>query len=88
MAAAKRKSIAKLCIALGLFILAGFFRQLDRVTAPLPSCRLLSADQPDLYRFGHGVGIFHIAPNPASKQPAMATAGLCDGRAVAVSARG
>ena len=35
MAAAKRKSIAKLCIALGLFILAGFFRQLDRVTAPL-----------------------------------------------------
>ena len=85
MAAAKRKSIAKLCIALGLFILAGFFRQLDRVTAPL---RLLSADQPDLYRFGHGVGIFHIAPNPASKRPAMATAGLCDGRAVAVSARG
>lgn len=25
MAAAKRKSIAKLCIALGLFVLAGFF---------------------------------------------------------------
>lgn len=44
MAAAKRKSIAKLCIALGLFILAGFFRQLDRVTAPLPSaaCFLLT----------------------------------------------
>ena len=44
MAAAKRKSIAKLCIALGLFILAGFFHQLDRVTAPLPSaaCFLLT----------------------------------------------
>ena len=44
MAAAKRKSIAKLCIALGLFILAGVFRQLDRVTAPLPSsaCFLLT----------------------------------------------
>ena len=27
--------------------------------------RLLSADQSDLYRAGHGVGIFHIAPNPA-----------------------
>ena len=80
MAAAKRKSIAKLCIALGLFILAGFFRQLDRVTAPLPSaaCFLLT----------NLIYIFHIAPNPASKRPAMATAGLCDGRAVAVSARG
>ena len=44
MAAAKRKSIAKLCIALGLFILAGVFRQLDRVTAPLLSaaCFLLT----------------------------------------------
>ena len=44
MAAAKRKSIAKLCIALGMFVLAGFFRQLDRVTAPLPSsaCFLLT----------------------------------------------
>ena len=31
MAAAKRKSIAKLCLALGLFVLAGFFRQADRV---------------------------------------------------------
>ena len=37
MAAAKRKSIAKLCLALGLFVLAGFFRQADRVDAPLPS---------------------------------------------------
>lgn len=37
MAAAKRKSIAKLCLALGLFVLAGFFRQTDRVDAPLPS---------------------------------------------------
>ena len=51
-------------------------------------CRLLSADQSDLYRSGHGVGIFHIAPNPAPKRPAMAAAGLRDGRAVAVSARG
>ena len=44
MAAAKRKSVAKLCIALGLFVLAGFFRQMDRVTAPLPSaaCFLLT----------------------------------------------
>ena len=44
MAAAKRKSIAKLCIALGLFILAGVFRQLDRMVAPLPSavCFLLT----------------------------------------------
>ena len=37
MAAAKRKSIAKLCLALGLFILAGVFRQMDRLAAPLPS---------------------------------------------------
>ena len=37
MAAAKRKSIAKLCLALCLFVLAGFFRQADRVGAPLPS---------------------------------------------------
>lgn len=44
MAAAKRKSIAKLCIALGLFVLAGFFRQMDRLSAPLPSatCFLLT----------------------------------------------
>ena len=44
MATAKRKSIAKLCIALGLFVLAGLFRQLDRLAAPLPSaaCFLLT----------------------------------------------
>ena len=44
MVAAKRKSVAALCLALGLFILAGIFRQLDRVTAPLPSaaCFLLT----------------------------------------------
>ena len=44
MAAAKRKSVAKLCIALGLFVLAGFFRQMDRLSAPLPSaaCFLLT----------------------------------------------
>ena len=44
MAAAKRKSIAKLCLALGLFVLAGFFRQMDRLSAPLPSaaCFLLT----------------------------------------------
>ena len=44
MAAASRKSIAKLCLALGLFVLAGFFRQMDRLSAPLPSaaCFLLT----------------------------------------------
>ena len=44
MAAAKRKSVAKLCLALGLFVLAGFFRQMDRLAAPLPSaaCFLLT----------------------------------------------
>ena len=44
MATAKRKSIAKLCIALGLFVLAGLFRRLDRLAAPLPSaaCFLLT----------------------------------------------
>ena len=44
MAAAKRKSIAKLCIALGLFILAGIFPQMNRTAAPLPSavCFLLT----------------------------------------------
>ena len=43
-AAAKRKSVARLCLALGLFILAGVFRQMDRITAPLPSaaCFLLT----------------------------------------------
>ena len=44
MAAAKRKSVAKPCLALGLFVLAGFFRQMDRLAAPLPSaaCFLLT----------------------------------------------
>ena len=44
MAAASRKPIAKLCLALGLFILAGVFRQMDRLAAPLPSavCFLLT----------------------------------------------
>lgn len=44
MAAAKRKSVAKLCLALGLFVLAGFFRQMDRLAVPLPSavCFLLT----------------------------------------------
>ena len=44
MAAIKRKSIAKLCLALGLFVLAGFFQQMDRLAAPLPSavCFLLT----------------------------------------------
>lgn len=44
MAAAKRKSVAKLCLALGLFVLAGFFRQMDRLSAPLSSaaCFLLT----------------------------------------------
>ena len=37
-------SAAKLCAALVLFVLAGVFRQMDRVTAPLPSaaCFLLT----------------------------------------------
>ena len=45
MAAAKRKSVARLCLALGLFILAGVFRQMDRIAAPLPSaaCFLLTS---------------------------------------------
>ena len=40
----KRCSLAKLYLALGLFILAGVFRQMDRVTSPLPSavCFLLT----------------------------------------------
>ena len=44
MADIKRESIAKLCLALGLFILAGVFRQMDRMAAPLPSavCFLLT----------------------------------------------
>lgn len=37
MAGVKRRSMAKLCLALGLFILAGVFRQLDRAASPLPS---------------------------------------------------
>lgn len=60
MAAAKRKSIAKLCLALGLFILAGFFvrRIAWALRCPLP---LFSADQPDLHRSGDGLGLFHIS---------------------------
>ena len=44
MAAEQRSSVAKLCLALGLFALAGFVRQLDRLAAPLPSaaCFLLT----------------------------------------------
>ena len=37
MAGVKRRSMAKICLALGLFILAGVFRQLDRSAPPLPS---------------------------------------------------
>ena len=37
MAGVKRRSMAKLCLALGLFILAGVFRQFDRAASPLPS---------------------------------------------------
>ena len=37
MAGVKRRSMAKICLALGLFILAGVFRQLDRFAPPLPS---------------------------------------------------
>ena len=44
MTVIRRKNVAALCIALGLFVLAGFFRQVDRVSAPLPSavCFLLT----------------------------------------------
>ena len=44
MAAEQRSSVARLCLALGLFVLAGFFRQMDRLAAPLPSavCFLLT----------------------------------------------
>ena len=44
MTVMKRRSAAKLCLALGLFLLAGVFRQMDRLTAPLPSavCFLLT----------------------------------------------
>ena len=44
MTVIRRKNVAALCIALGLFVLAGFFRQMDRVSAPLPSavCFLLT----------------------------------------------
>ena len=44
MTVIRRKNVAALCIALGLFILAGVFRQADRVSAPLPSaaCFLLT----------------------------------------------
>ncbi len=40
----RRKSVAALCLALGLLILAGVFRQIDRASAPLPSaaCFLLT----------------------------------------------
>ena len=37
MAGVKRRSMVKICLALGLFILAGVFRQLDRSAPPLPS---------------------------------------------------
>ena len=33
----RRESVAKLGLALGLFVLAGVFRQMDRFAAPLPS---------------------------------------------------
>ena len=44
MRVAKRKFIAKFSVALGFFLLAGVFRQIDQVTAPLPSaaCFLLT----------------------------------------------
>ena len=44
MRVAKGKFIAKFSAALGLFLLAGVFRQIDRITGPLPSaaCFLLT----------------------------------------------
>ena len=35
MAGVKRRSVAKLCLALGLFILAGVFRQMERAAGTL-----------------------------------------------------
>ena len=61
MAAAKRKSIAKLCLALGLFVLAGFFRQADRVGAPLPSAAFFLLTNLIYIGLAMGVGLFHIS---------------------------
>ena len=64
MAAAKRKSIAKLCLALGLFVLAGFFRQADRVGAPLPSAAFFLLT--NLIYIGLAMGQCHLVNPPTS----------------------
>ena len=67
MAAAKRKSIAKLsALRWGCSFLPVLFASWI-AWSPAAIRHLLSADQFDLYRPGHGVGVFHIAPNPAPK---------------------
>ena len=65
MAAAKRKSIAKLCLALGLFVLAGFFRQADRVGAPLPSAACFLLTNLIYIGLAMALGLFHIAQDSA-----------------------
>ena len=50
--------------------------------------RLFYVDQSDLHRPGHGVGLFHIKPDPAQECPAVSAAGLRHGRAVDVPSRG
>ena len=84
MAGVKRRSMAKLCLALGLFILAGVFRQLDRAAPPLPSAVFFLLTN----LIYIGLAIFHFASNPASRGAALSDARLRDGGAVAVSARG
>ena len=55
---------------------------------PAGGGRLFHADQPDLHRLGHGVGLFDIQPDSAQKCPAVSAAGLRDGRYVDVPAHG
>ena len=89
MAGVKRRSMAELCLALGLFILAGVFRQLDRADSrrcPPPLFFLLT----NLIYIGlamaWGFSISHRILHRSGA--AISAAGLRDGGAVAVSARG
>ena len=41
MNAIRRKTMVKFCLAMGLFILAGVFRQIDYEIPPLPAACLL-----------------------------------------------
>ncbi len=88
MAGVKRRSMAKLCLALGLFILAGVFRQLDRAASPLPSAvfflltNLIYIGLAMAWGFSISHRILH------REGAALPDARLRDGGAVAVSARG